>query len=304
VSEILCNILFEWLQVLETNDELTRVLDLYENVKAGNQGASPTGGMLMGDGSADAVPIQTGGGAGAGGSAGGNQGLMDLFDSGPSPPVAAVTNGLAGMGVGGPAPSSNAGLMDLFDSGPSPPAATQMSSPDVGLMDLFGSGPSPPASSQMGGGLMDLGFGGPPQVAAVPDIETLVVPIQTVQPGPAPPANVYNKNGLVINLVFAKNPPHPSIALVVISATNSGAAPVTNLSFQVAVPKALKVKLQPASATTVPVNNPMMGSQPVNQVMLIANPTKVPIRIRFKLDFVINGQSFTDTGDCANFPAM
>ena len=103
---------------------------------------------------------------------------------------------------------------------------------------------------------------------------------------------------------FAANPPHPAICAVVVTFLNSGPAPVGNVMFQTAVPKSLELKLMPASSSVLPPANPMAGPTPVTQIMLISNPTKVPIKIRFKLSYVVNGQQVDDMGETDKFPPM
>jgi len=295
--------------VLTANDELTRVLDLFEEAKTkevGN-GAGAAGLMMMDVPAAAAAPAAA---------APASNGLLDLFSSpvpqqaaAAGPPLAAQ---FGGLGLGGmpaaAAPPAAAASNDLFGLLNAPAAAAPMAG--GGLMDLLG-GPSPAAAPLGGASALDM-FGslGSPMAAApaastpAPPLESITMPLEMIQPGAVPPVNVYDKNNLRLTFVFAKNPPHPTIATVVISAMNLGMVPITGLSFQAAVPKALQVKLQPASSTTVPASNPMLGSQSVTQVMLIANPTKVPIKIRFKLDFTVGTQPMTDMGECSSFPPM
>jgi len=289
--------------VLTANDELTRVLDLFEEAKAKEAGGGAGAGGLVMDVPVAAAPV-----------APAANGLLDLFSSpvpaAAGPPLAAQ---LGGLGLGGAMPAAPAAtsndLLGLL-GGPSPASPAPAPSSGGSLMDLFG-GPSPAAAPAAGVSALDM-FGslGSPMNAApaastpAPPLESVTVPLETIQPGQVPPVTVYDKNNLRITFVFAKNPPHPTIATVVISAMNLGMVPITGLSFQAAVPKALQVKLQPASSTTVPASNPMLGSQSVTQVMLIANPTKVPIKIRFKLDFVVGTQPMSEMGECSSFPPM
>lgn len=297
--------------VLTANDELTRVLDLYEETKV--KGPGGAGGAVGGAGGLMDVP------AAAAAPPPASNGLLDLFGS-PAPASAPAPTGpplaaqFGGIDLGGPsaaapaASTSSSGLVDLF-SAPSPVAAAPPPSAGGSLMDLLG-GPSPAAAPAAGGSVMDMfgTLGSPASAPAAstppPALESVMVPIESIQPASTAPVTVYSKNNLQLSFVFAQNPPHPTIAVVVISAMNLGTVPISGLTFQAAVPKALQVKLQPASSTTVPASNPMMGSQSVTQVMLIANPTKVPIKIRFKLDFVVGTQPMTDMGECSQFPPM
>ncbi len=50
--------------------------------------------------------------------------------------------------------------------------------------------------------------------------------------------------------------------------------------------------------------NPMKGPSAVTQVILVSNPTKDTIRIRYRLTFRVNGQDIAEDGECSAFPLM
>ena len=179
-----------------------------------------------------------------------------------------------------PAAMGGGDLMGMF-GGPSPVAAPPAAMGSSGLDMLGGLNLSPTAGASALDMFGSLNSAAPVAAAPMPPIESVTVPLASIQSGNVPPTTIYDKNNLRLSFAFGQNPPHPNIAVVVISAVNLGAAPITGLSFQAAVPKALQVKLQPASSTAVPPANSMMGSQPVTQVMLIANPTQVCISFLF-----------------------
>eukprot|EP00035_Acanthoeca_spectabilis_P021563 m.438922 g.438922 ORF g.438922 m.438922 type:complete len:581 (+) comp18305_c0_seq1:65-1807(+) len=295
-------------EVLQANDDLTRVMDMYLAVKEKQASASSSNGAggaasrqsdLIGSPSAGAdsllsLDLLGGGGAGA---------------AAPAPAPAQTLGGglddLLGLSMGpsttAPAPAAtgaSSGLGGLFDM-PAPAAAPPSNGADMmGLGGLMG---GPPASN----GLDAMAFGGAPSVAAAPPpLDQVNVTLQTVQPGDFPPVTMYEKNNLKAQLFFAKNSPHPLICVAVCSFMNFGPTPVDNLNFQAAVPKQIEVKLLPPTGTTLPTPNPMLGQQAVTQLMLIRNPTKVPIRIRFKLSYTANGQVVDDMGEVSNFPPM
>ena len=98
----------------------------------------------------------------------------------------------------------------------------------------------------------------------------------------APPTKVfanvtcYSKNGL--NVVIT--PLKESATVCQFKATfTTTSGDITNINFQVAVPKTLRLAMQPASGTTA------SPATPVTQLMKIENLTKVPIRLRIKLSY-------------------
>jgi len=290
--------------VLAANDNLTRVLDLYDATKAKEPQNMPAPAAAGGSAGASFAPTTTAARAQSADEA--PLSLLDL-DFGGAPSNAPAANAGASL-------DATFGMLGM--SNPAPTPAPQPASAGNDLLGLL-SGPPPAATGapmQPMGGLGGLGgMGGAPMMATAtpstdlfgmmnaappPAIETLNIPFESIQSGGS--AVVYEKNNMRITFNFASNPPHPTISTTAVTFVNVGPMPISNLSFQVAVPKALQVKLQAASSNMVAPNQ----AQAVTQVMLIANPTKVPIKIRFKLDFAINGQMVSDMGECSSFPPM
>lgn len=77
---------------------------------------------------------------------------------------------------------------------------------------------------------------------------------------------------------------------------------VKNIRFQAAVPKVMKVKLQPPSGTELPAFNPLVPPSAITQVLLLANPQKEKVRLRYKLTFALGDQTFNEMGDVDEFP--
>ncbi|XP_034043636.1 ADP-ribosylation factor-binding protein GGA1-like [Thalassophryne amazonica] len=118
------------------------------------------------------------------------------------------------------------------------------------------------------------------------------------------PITVYDQCGIHIALHFAKDcpPGRPSVAVMVISTVNTSGLEVKHFSFQAAVPKTMSVKLQPASATTLPPYNPLLPPPAISQVLLLANPQKHKVRLRYKLTLTHGNQQLNEMGEIGNFP--
>ena len=78
---------------------------------------------------------------------------------------------------------------------------------------------------------------GSASAAAAPNLAAINIPIQAIKPSDKPPVDVYNKNGLRILFHVAKDPPHPSLVVLVASYLNLGNVNITDFLFQAAVPK-------------------------------------------------------------------
>ena len=66
----------------------------------------------------------------------------------------------------------------------------------------------------------------------------------------------------------------------------------------------MKVKLQTPSTNELPAYNPILPLSAVTQVMLIANPTEEKVRLRYKINYLIQDKSFNDFGDIDDLPIV
>eukprot|EP00064_Thunnus_orientalis_P019055 superscaffoldBa00004604_g19165 len=64
----------------------------------------------------------------------------------------------------------------------------------------------------------------------------------------------------------------------------------------------MSVKLQPASGTHLPPYNPLLPPPAISQVLLLANPQKRNVRLRYKLALIHGDQELNETGEVDNFP--
>uniref|UniRef100_A0A7N8YK96 Golgi associated, gamma adaptin ear containing, ARF binding protein 3a n=1 Tax=Mastacembelus armatus TaxID=205130 RepID=A0A7N8YK96_9TELE len=118
------------------------------------------------------------------------------------------------------------------------------------------------------------------------------------------PVTAYDKNGVRLLLHFATDcpPGRPDVLVIVASMLNTAPQPVRSLVLQAAVPKTMKVKLQPPSGTELAPFNPVLPPAAITQVMLLANPLKEKVRMRYKLTFTLGEQPFTEVGEVHEFP--
>jgi ADP-ribosylation factor-binding protein GGA len=115
-------------------------------------------------------------------------------------------------------------------------------------------------------------------------LNNLNVKLESIKPSTMPPLSLYDKNNLKIVLHFAKESPVQNVHIIVLSATSTNmVSALKNFSFQAAVPKSMKVKLQTASRSDLPVYNPILPPTAITQIMLIANPN--PVSVKFDLAY-------------------
>ncbi|XP_069728831.1 ADP-ribosylation factor-binding protein GGA3 isoform X1 [Phaenicophaeus curvirostris] len=141
-----------------------------------------------------------------------------------------------------------------------------------------------------------------------PDISlaNVHVPLESIKPSSALPVTAYDKNGFRILLHFAREcpPGRADVLVVVVSMLNTAPLPVKNIVLQAAVPKSMKVKLQPPSGTELSPFNPIQPPAAITQVMLLANPTKEKVRLRYRLSFTLGEQPSTEVGEVDQFPPV
>ncbi|XP_036798112.1 ADP-ribosylation factor-binding protein GGA3 isoform X2 [Oncorhynchus mykiss] len=132
------------------------------------------------------------------------------------------------------------------------------------------------------------------------------VPLESIKPSRLEPITVYDQNGVHVSLHFAKDPPpgHPNVAVVIVSTVNTSALPVKDILFQAAVPKTMTVKLQPSSGNDLPSYNPLLPPAALSQILLLSNPHRHKVRLRYKLTLVHGDgeQSLSEMGEVEDFP--
>lgn len=206
------------------------------------------------------------------------------------------------------APAPGAGGFDLFSATPAAPAPAP-----VNPMDLFGVPATVAASPAPMNGGMDL-FGAPAPAAAdlfgAPPVTNAPVPAVADLFGAAPapssaPAGVrvpaFNHGGLSAEFECTKPESFNQQKSVLIAHfTNHTDAPIHGMNLQVAVPKYVRMEMEPPSSTTVPI-----GGQQVTQKVTVTNSmlgTK-NLMLKLKIGFTSKGQKIDHLATCSGFPA-
>ncbi|KAM4882129.1 ADP-ribosylation factor-binding protein GGA1 [Thomomys bottae] len=265
--------------------------------------------------------------------------LMSLGLSDPTPPSGPVSEAAgwnsfqSSDGAELPAPSTDSqpsmsqapqpassGLDDLDLLGKTllqqalPPEAQQVRwekqqpAPRLTLRDLQSrsscSSPSPSAA-----GLLHTVSPEPPGPVQQPaptelSLASITVPLESIKPSSILPVTVYDQHGFRVLFHFARDPlpGRSDVLVVVVSMLSTAPQPIRNIAFQSAVPKVMKVKLQPPSGTELPAFNPIVHPSAITQVLLLANPQKEKVRLRYKLIFTMGDQTYNEMGDVDQFP--
>ncbi|XP_077489754.1 ADP-ribosylation factor-binding protein Gga [Amblyomma americanum] len=139
---------------------------------------------------------------------------------------------------------------------------------------------------------------GSPAKAADDLLNGLFVSLDQIQPGSQPPLSLHDENGVRAVVHIARNRPQEHVSVLVASITSQSSLPVRHIAFQAAVPKqTMRIKLQPPSGTELPPHNPILPAAAITQVMLIANPAKEKVRLKYKLSYTIEEESHVESGE-------
>ncbi|CAK9822893.1 ADP-ribosylation factor-binding protein GGA3 [Anthophora retusa] len=145
-------------------------------------------------------------------------------------------------------------------------------------------------------------------VNAEPEIKPLTdinISLQDIKPGINPPMTVIEeKNGISVVLHFALDNPRQDVFVVVITTMSKNLKPLSNYLFQAVVPKRCKCRLQPPSGTELPSHNPFLPPSAITQIMLIANPTKETVSLKFMLSYTMDDETFTEMGEVDKLPLV
>ncbi|XP_074127739.1 ADP-ribosylation factor-binding protein GGA1 isoform X2 [Sminthopsis crassicaudata] len=213
-------------------------------------------------------------------------------------------------------PSSSSGLDDLDLLGKTllqqslPPESQQVRwekqqpAPRLTLRDLQNQSSASAPSLLPGGSCEPPVPLRPPEPAQEISLANVTVPLESIRPSSVLPVTVYDQHGFRVLFHFARDslPGRPDVLVVVVSMLSTAPKPIQNIVFQAAVPKVMKVKLQPPSGTELPAFNPIVHPTAITQVLLLANPQKEKVRLRYKLTFAMGDQTYNEVGDVDQFP--
>ncbi|XP_059902930.1 ADP-ribosylation factor-binding protein GGA3-like [Gadus macrocephalus] len=135
-------------------------------------------------------------------------------------------------------------------------------------------------------------------------LSSVKVSLEAIKPSKVCPVTAYDKYGIRVLLHFASDcpPDRPDVLVMVASMLNTAPLPVSHIVMQAAVPKSMRLRLQPPSGTELAAFNPILPPAAITQVILLANPLKEKVRMRYKLAFTLGEQPCSEIGEVEQFP--
>ncbi|EPY88373.1 ADP-ribosylation factor binding protein isoform 1-like protein [Camelus ferus] len=265
-------------EILQANDNLTQVITLYKQLVRGEE--------VNGDATAASIPGST-------------SALLDLsgLDLPPASTTCPAMPTCPGDQASPEQPSTSVSLLDdelmsLGEEGARLQNKSSCSVPSSGASSrLHTVSPEPPGPLQQ------------PTPTEL-SLANITVPLESIKPSSILPVTVYDQHGFRVLFHFARDPlpGRSDVLVVVVSMLSTAPQPIRNIVFQSAVPKVMKVKLQPPSGTELPAFNPIVHPSAITQVLLLANPQKEKVRLRYKLLFTMGDQTYNEMGDVDQFP--
>ncbi|XP_066998251.2 ADP-ribosylation factor-binding protein GGA1 [Anabrus simplex] len=137
----------------------------------------------------------------------------------------------------------------------------------------------------------------------VKSLADVSVSLDSIKPGSIPPHPILDeKNGLSVVLHFARDAPRPDVSVIVVTTINRNTEPVSSFLFQAVVPKTCRLRLLPPSGSDLPAHNPFLPPSAITQVMLIANPNKDPVSLKYMISYTLDGETTTEMGEVEELP--
>uniref|UniRef100_A0A7N6F9V3 Golgi associated, gamma adaptin ear containing, ARF binding protein 3b n=1 Tax=Anabas testudineus TaxID=64144 RepID=A0A7N6F9V3_ANATE len=143
--------------------------------------------------------------------------------------------------------------------------------------------------------------GSPARVTDI-SLSNVHVPLEAIKPSKVSSCSPADGVRVLLNFASDCPPGRPDVLIMVVSMLNTAPLPVHNVVLQAAVPKSMKVKLQPPSGTELAPFNPILPPASITQIMLLANPTKEKVRLRYKLSFTLGDRLCNEVGEVDQFP--
>ncbi|XP_014252444.1 ADP-ribosylation factor-binding protein GGA3 [Cimex lectularius] len=126
----------------------------------------------------------------------------------------------------------------------------------------------------------------------------LKITLESIKHSSVPPFQVLDqKNGISVALYLAKDCPRADVSVFVVTTSSKNESPLENFLFQPVVPKCCRLRLLPPSSTTLPAYKPFLPPSAITQLMLIASPTKEPIKLKYVVSYTMDEETITEMGE-------
>ncbi len=131
----------------------------------------------------------------------------------------------------------------------------------------------------------------------------LDIPLSSIKPGSTPPLTLQeSSDGVSIVLHFGSESPRQHVSAIVVTVISKLPEAISDYELKAVVPKGCKVKILPATTTSLPGHNPFVPPSAITQVMLVANPAKIDVSLKYIVSYLVDGEPQTEMGQVEKLP--
>ena len=118
-----------------------------------------------------------------------------------------------------------------------------------------------------------------------------------------PTVQAFDKDGLSVEMELSKpDPVNTALSKVLCKFSNKTASPMTELNFQAAVPKYLKLEMLPPSSNMVPPNSNGQVTQEIRLTNTMQGEKNIMLKL--KIGYKTQGKAVDELAQVNNFPSM
>ncbi|XP_018330161.1 ADP-ribosylation factor-binding protein GGA1 isoform X2 [Agrilus planipennis] len=137
------------------------------------------------------------------------------------------------------------------------------------------------------------------------NIDDIFIRLADIEPSGIPPLTILKEvQDVTVTLQFGKNKPKEFVQVVVVTTINKNKQSLNNYLFQVVVPKSCRVKLLSPSSTELPAYNAFIPPMAITQIMLIANPNHLQLKLKYVISFAVGDETVMETGEAVILPVI
>ena len=103
-------------------------------------------------------------------------------------------------------------------------------------------------------------------------------------------------------LHFGQDNPREHVTAIVVTVINKLNEAIADYELKAVVPKGCKIKLQSPTTTCLAAHNPFVPPSAITQVMLIANPSKLKVSLKYIVSYTIDNEPQTEMGQVEQLP--
>lgn len=128
-------------------------------------------------------------------------------------------------------------------------------------------------------------------------LNDIVVSLESFKAGKRKWREIMEKDGVTCKLHFSDVSPRDDVMVIAMTTTNTSPFPIQDFTFLATVSKGAKVKVQTPNTRDLNPFNPILPPPLISQIILIANPRKEDIKMKFTINYLLDDNIVTEVGE-------